>query len=542
MHLSKFVILILASSCTVLFACDAVANPEVHLTIGTFRGLATGNGTDRWLGIPYAQPPVGDLRFKAPVAIKQPFHAVQDALAFGNACPQPVTASLGAAIAEDCLFLNVWRPQSTSSNAQLPVLIWIHGGVYNTGSASDPSFDGNHIVNRSVLAGKPIIFVSINYRLNTFGFLASVHVPAADLNNGLQDQRAAFTFVQDNIAQFGGDPSKVTIWGQSAGAGSVEAQVIFHSSRSLFRAAIMDSAVGPFKNSPPPSTFDLPGKPFDLILNATGCVAGPAAFKCLQQAPFEPLVNFSNSRIRATLNNQFWEPTIAPGSFAPVRASTAIAAGDFLHIPLIAGTNLNEGASFSSTLLGLNVTSSAEDAALDQFVEASVIDQTKITADVLAEFRSLYPANDSSLGAPFNTGDSLFDRAAAWYGDFMFLASRRRFFQQAAPLQPIYSYHFREFIAGNNPAFGVAHASELPLLFGTVSPAANETDFGNTWLDLYINFINDLDPGAVWPQYTLDSKQLLQLKRDNITAINDDFNLEMTDYDNTAKVLDEWEK
>ena len=107
MHLSKFVILILASSCTVLFACDAVANPEVHLTIGTFRVLATGNGTDRWLGIPYAQPPVGDLRFKAPVAIKQPFHAVQDALAFGNACPQPVTASLGAAIAEDCLFLNV---------------------------------------------------------------------------------------------------------------------------------------------------------------------------------------------------------------------------------------------------------------------------------------------------------------------------------------------------------------------------------------------------------------------------------------------------
>lgn len=542
MYLSKFVILTLASSCTVLFACDAVANPEVHLTIGTFRGLATGNGTDRWLGIPYAQPPVGDLRFKAPVAIKQPFRAVQDALAFGNACPQPVTASLGAPIGEDCLFLNVWRPQSTPSNAHLPVLIWIHGGVYNTGSASDPSFDGNHIVNRSVLAGKPIIFVSINYRLNTFGFLASVHVPAADLNNGLQDQRAAFTFVQDNIAQFGGDPSKVTIWGQSAGAGSVEAQVIFHSSRSLFRAAIMDSAVGPFKNSPPPSTFDLPGKPFDLILNATGCVAGPAAFKCLQQAPFEPLVNFSNSRIHATLNNQFWEPTIAPGSFAPVRASTAIAAGDFLHIPLIAGTNLNEGASFSSTLLGLNVTSSAEDAALDQFVEASVIDQTKITADVLAEFRSLYPANDSSLGAPFNTGDSLFDRAAAWYGDFMFLASRRRFFQHAAPLQPIYAYHFREFIAGNNPAFGVAHASELPLLFGTVSPAANETDFGNTWLDLYINFINDLNPGAVWPQYTLDSKQLLQLKRDNITAINDDFNLEMTDYDNTAKVLDEWEK
>ncbi|KAI0067181.1 alpha/beta-hydrolase [Artomyces pyxidatus] len=520
----------------------AAAAPQVKLNIGTFSGVTT-NGTDRWLGIPYAQPPVGSLRFKAPVPIVTPFQGVQDALQFGNACPQPADPGLGAPTAEDCLFLNVWRPQNTSTQAKLPVLVWIHGGVYNTGSVSTPRTTG--IVSRSVQTGKPLILVTINYRLNTFGFLASVHVPLADLNSGLQDQRAAFTFVQENIAKFGGDPTKVTIWGQSAGAGSVEAQILFPSARRLFRAAIMDSLTGPFKNSPPPSTFDQPGQPFDLILNATGCAAGPSAFTCLQQAPFEPLATFSNSKVSATLNHQFWEPTIAPGSFSPVRASVKIASGDFLHIPIIAGTNLNEGASFSSSLLGLNLTGTAQDAAFDQFVKASVIDQTKITGDVLDNIHSLYPANTPTL--PFSTGDSLFDRASAWYGDNMFLAARRRFVASAAKFQPVFSYHFREFIPGNSPTFGVAHASELPLLFGPVPAADVELDFANTYLDFYISFVSDLNPGgkfvtAAWPQFKLASTTILQLMRNNITPIVDDFRVDMTDFENSAEVLNEWEK
>ncbi|KAI0322533.1 Alpha/Beta hydrolase protein [Amylostereum chailletii] len=116
------------------------ANPEVILSTGTFRGLTTPNGTDRFLGVPYAQPPVGNLRFKAPVAITTPFPGIQDALQFGSACPQPPRTSLGAPIGEDCLFLNVWRPINTTSDSKLPVLVWIHGGVYNTGASSDPEF------------------------------------------------------------------------------------------------------------------------------------------------------------------------------------------------------------------------------------------------------------------------------------------------------------------------------------------------------------------------------------------------------------------
>ncbi|KAI0321758.1 alpha/beta-hydrolase [Amylostereum chailletii] len=451
------------------------ANPEVILSTGTFRGLTTPNGTDRFLGVPYAQPPVGNLRFKAPVAITTPFPGIQDALQFGS------------------------------------------------------------IINRSVEIGKPIVFVSINYRLNTFGFLASTHVPVEDLNAGLQDQRAAFTFIQENVAEFGGDPDK------SAGAGSVEAQIIFPSNRSLFRGAIMDSMTGPFKNSPAPSTFDLPGKPFDITLKAVDCPAGPAAFACLQQAPFDLLVNFSNTQISDTLNNQFWEPTIAPGSFSPVRASSKVAAGDFLHIPMIAGTNLNEGATFTDTILGLNSTGAAQDSLFDKFILESVIDQTKVTSDVLSRIHSLYPANTPTL--PFSTGDSLFDRASAWYGDNMFLAARRRFVDSAASLQPVFAYHFREFIPGNNVTFGVAHASELPLLFGGPIPASDvELEFANTYLDFYLNFISDLNPGPAWPQFSPETNLILQLKRDNITPIVDNFREEMTDFLNSVEVLDEWEK
>ncbi|KAN0113404.1 Alpha/Beta hydrolase fold [Russula decolorans] len=432
-----------------------VSSALVTLSSGTFRGLAV-NGTVRWLGIPYAQPPLGSLRFEVPIPISRPVEGIQDALNFSYACPQPLPT---ARFSEDCLYLNVWRPQQTSSTAKLPVLVWIHGGAYNIGTASDPTLDGTRIVTRSIAIGKPIILVTINYRVNTFGFLASSHVPLGNLNIGLQDQRAAFEFVQDNIAEFGGDREKVTVGGQSAGAGSVEAHILFPASRSLFRAAIMDSSTGPFKSSPPPSTYDEPGKPFNALLKATGCSANSTAVTCLKAVPSEILMNISNTFISSTLNHQLWQPTIAPGSFVHVRASAKIALGDFVHVPMIAGTNLNEGTSFSTSLFGLGLSGSAEVTAFEQFVKASNIDESKITQDTLDEIVHAYPANTEQLS--FSTGDSLFDRAAAWYGDSMFLAPRRRFTAAAAKLQPVFTYFFTEFVPGDSPALGGTWASRV---------------------------------------------------------------------------------
>jgi len=410
------------------------------------------------------------------------------------------------------------------------------------GAASDPSFDPTRIINRSANVSKPIIFVSVNYRVNTFGFLASSHVPAEDLNAGFQDQRQALAFLQENVAAFGGDPNKVTIWGQSAGAGSAEAQILFPAKQSLFRAAIFDSSTGPFKTAPPASTYDEPGKSFALLTQAVGCTSGPESFECLQRVPYETLLNASNTLTGQPLNGQFWQPAVGPaGSFVSARPSVQIASGEFLHVPILAGTNLNEGTIFSDSIKGLSVPPSEEDAAFDAFVRGLLIDPSTVTNSTFDVLHTLYPANDSALGGAFNTGDSLYDRGEAWYTDNMYLSARRLLFEKAAPLQPLFAYFFTEFIPGNDPTNGVFHGSELSLIFGPV-PNPIEDDFANQLTDFYINFVNDLHPGTPWPQYTLETKQVLQLQRDNITAIPDDFLINKTNFEDSKDILAQMQK
>jgi carboxylesterase type B len=242
-------------------AAPTVVAPSPQATVAGKNLL----GVETFNGIPYAQPPVGQLRLKPPQPITSTFGTV-DGTAAPKGCPQfffSVDGSnfpanvLGTILntpllqtvinsGEDCLTINVQRPAGTKADAKLPVLFWIFGGGFELGATS--MYDGTSLVAQSVLQGKPIVFVAVNYRVGGFGFMPGKEVLAdGSANLGLLDQRLGLQWVADNIAAFGGDPDKVTIWGESAGAISVMDQMLMYDGdntykgKSLFRGGIMNS-------------------------------------------------------------------------------------------------------------------------------------------------------------------------------------------------------------------------------------------------------------------------------------------------------------
>ncbi|KAF7291239.1 Ricin B-type lectin domain-containing protein [Mycena indigotica] len=195
------------------------ARPAVTIKNGTLVGAdLPQNGQHLFLGIPYAQPPVGALRLRPPQSINLSFGQL-DATQYGPHCWSAFTTGFddnsGFEQSEDCLTLNIVRPSSVSETSSVPVLVWIHGGGLTESGSGDYRFNGTYLVEASVANGHPMIFVSMNYRVASFGFLASSELESeGSLNLGMRDQRLALHWVQENIARFGGDPRKVTIQGE----------------------------------------------------------------------------------------------------------------------------------------------------------------------------------------------------------------------------------------------------------------------------------------------------------------------------------------
>lgn len=217
------------------------SRPEVATSSGAVRGTTEGD-VHVFRGIPFAQPPVGALRLAAPEPVK-PWEGVRDALTFGPPAPQSQAFARAPKVPADTagddrgwLTLNIWTPDLGS--ARLPVLVWIYGGGYTDGRADDPLYDGARLAREN-----GVIVVSLNYRLGAEGFGFFAGAPA---NRGLLDQMAALTWVRDNIEPFGGDPARVTVFGESAGGGSVAALLAMPRARGLFGRAIVQSMPGKF--------------------------------------------------------------------------------------------------------------------------------------------------------------------------------------------------------------------------------------------------------------------------------------------------------
>ena len=418
-------------------------SPIVRSTGGLVRGADVA-GVDSFLGLPYAAPPTGKLRWRPPRPPAS-WSGVRDATQFGPSCPQALTGNPllpPGKISEDCLYLNVYTPAlHDHSGGGRPVLVWIHGGGLVQDGARN--YDGTK------LAADGTVVVTINYRLGALGFLAHPALAShgAAGNYGLMDQQAALRWVQRNIARFGGDPRNVTIAGQSAGGLSVLAQLVSPGARGLFQRAIVQS--GTFAlNQRPLATAETAGETF---ATAVGCPGQSAA--CLRNVPVSDLVSKFGVEI----------PGVVDGSVLTQPIGAALARGQFTRVPVINGITHDEELLFVDGLKltvsqGTNIPLAAPLDGSSANYQADIAQALGVSPARAAAIAAVYP-----LSANPTRPDEVFGLAVS---DASFACPALQVDRwTAARGVPTYAYQFNDDAA---PGFGLGqatHGAELPYLF-----------------------------------------------------------------------------
>lgn len=470
------------------------AGPTARLDTGEISGRTT-DGVQAFLGVPYARPPVGDLRWRPPRPPAQ-WSGVRDASAFAPACPQKGVSMPGEpppATREDCLYLNVWTPARRTGGA-LPVIVWIHGGGWTNGATSLSLYAGD------ALARRGAVVVTIAYRLGALGFLAHPELSAEDGGSsgdyGLMDQISALRWVQRNIAAFGGDPGKVTIAGQSAGAMSVSLLMASPEAAPLFNRAIAQSGglFEPLALAPNYrlSEAEREGKAYAERLGATSLAR-------LRALPVEALTAPDAARIA--------HPVIG-ARVLPLSPYDAYAAGRGNPVPLLLGYNTEEARSLT---------------------DLSAVRAETFTADIRQAWGPLPPALLAAY--PVNDDASAQEARAAFERDLRFgwdMWSWARL--QARAGSPTYLYRFSRrppFPAGSPRAdWGAAHFAELWYMFGHLNQepwawTAEDRRLSSAMMDYWVAFARTGDPNGLgrpaWPRF--DETAALRLDLDKtITA------------------------
>jgi para-nitrobenzyl esterase len=462
------------------------------LTVKTDHGDVTGvldGATRGFLGIPYAAPPIGALRWKAPVD-HAPWTTSLDASKKGPECPQiaPVVNTYAAESSEDCLTLNVWAPSKPKSD-KLPILVWVHGGGYVLGSGGDPAYDGHNLSE-----ARGVIVVSINYRLGPLGFLSLPSLRAEDAampssgNYGLQDQRAAITWVKANAAAFGGDPANLTLFGESAGGASVCQHLVSPRSKGLLARGIIES--GPCDLVSTKTAADTQG---DAFLDALGCKQGDDAANLVcarAKTPEEVTLALPISPDFISAGAE-WNPVV-DGFELTDMPSALLESASFDKIPVVLGSNTDEGAIF----FALGGTMIKDDAELAAFAETIAPGHGQEIAShyTSAEYGS---AQKAGIAALTDAGFACPTRRMA-----------RAFSKNGAPT---WLYHFayapKATLLGDLGSF---HSAEIRYVLGDTSqiqPVAlddEELALSSTIQGYWTRFAASGDPNGVdlaWPKY-----------------------------------------
>lgn len=323
------------------FPCHQAYALSASPTVATDRGVVEGealDGYDRFLGIPFATPPVGPLRFQPPQPAA-PWQGIRDATQFSKRCIQAPRGQTRDEFSEDCLYLNVFVPHQRVQ--PLPVMVEIYGGGFTIGAANDYNGD-------AIAKSGDVIVVTLNYRLGPFGFLALPELSAEGAqagsgNYGLLDQQAALQWVHKNIAAFGGDPGNVTIFGESAGGMSVCAHLTARGSRGLFQRAISQSGFCGVKGTQPHDALERGAK----FAKGVGCEPGPAVIACLRSKSADALQAGTSAM---GVFYPVWD-----GLVLPPNEIGALRAGNFAHVPVIMGGTRDEASIFLVLLLGPKV-------------------------------------------------------------------------------------------------------------------------------------------------------------------------------------------
>ncbi|KAF8608654.1 alpha/beta-hydrolase [Ceratobasidium sp. AG-I] len=522
-------------------ASTLAASPIVSGSSGlSYVGLRNAtSGQDYFLGIPFAKPPVGSLRFKPPVPWSQGNTRTVNATQAGYSCESSLAGFSTNPESEDCLTLNIWKP--TNVTGKIPVMVYIYGGAFYIGDIA--SYPGNFFVERSTTIGKPVIYVAMNYRLGLYGFPpGQAAADAGALNLGLKDQRLALEWVQKNIGYFGGDSSKVTIFGVSAGAMSVAYQSLYKGGKigGAFSGMILESGSATSLVTPKPND-PVKEAAFAIIANATGCADSPHIFECVRSAPAEVLSQANKDAIKIdpyyygfAQAPVAYGPTRAPGDdFLPEAPVSLLHKGKFAKVPFINGAQLDEGTLF------VNGTSLKTEQDIITWLTARFPGLYPGISNVtlIREILKYYP-DSPAAGSPYGTGNETFGlgaeykRLASLMGDVAFQAPRRDHLRTAAKFGvKAWSYVMKQ--AGPNPVpmFGVPHGGEVPFVLQSLAvddPATPGAlvDLSHAMGDYWINFGYYLDPSAKhkklpsWPIYG-SKATTLQFLASNITTFKD---------------------